>query len=155
MEQELPSLAYQRAKLFRPKHADIIYAYNILNRYVFDNQLVRPEITQGRVKTAWAFCSWELKEQASGSHTYIRLSDKWFCPQWFMNTLVHEMVHQYQWDIYRWDHEEYYGRKMNDASGAHGPSFYMWRERAEHYGLNLKRYHRQMKWFKFQDFNKC
>jgi hypothetical protein len=81
--------------------------------------------------------------------------DKWYCPQWFMNTLVHEMVHQYQWDVYRWDHLEWYGREIHTQSRGHGPSFHVWREQCEYYGLNLKTTHRIKKWFKYQDFRRC
>lgn len=155
MEQPLPSITYQRRKLFRPRYADINYAYNIINKYVFNGALVKPDITQRRMVKAWGFCSWEDLEQKSGSWTTIHLSDKWFCPQWFMNTLAHEMVHQYQWDHYRWEHLDYHGKPMFEGSGAHGPSFYMWRDVFDYYGLNLKRHHRMKKWFKYQDFNKC
>lgn len=155
MEQPLPSITYQRRKLFRPGYADINYAYNIINKYVFDNQLTKPSITQRQLKKTWGFCAWEWDEQESGSWTNIHLMDKWYCPQWFMNTLAHEMAHQYQWDIYRWDHQDLYGKDIPQGSGAHGASFYMWRDRFEHYGLNLKRYHRMKKWFKYQDFTRC
>lgn len=155
MEQPLPSITYQKRKLFRPSYTDINYAYNIINKYVFDNQLIKPKITKRVIQQAWGFCSWEDTEQKSGSHTNIHIYDKWFCPQWFMNTLAHEMVHQYQWDIYRWDHQEYHGREMSKFGGAHGPSFYMWRDRFDHYGLNLKRWHGQKRWFKHQDFTRC
>ena len=81
--------------------------------------------------------------------------DKWFCPQWFMNTLAHEMVHQYQWDHYRWDHLELHGKEMHVNSGGHGPSFYEWRDQFEYYGLNLKISFGQKRWFKHQDFTRC
>ena len=155
MEQPLPSITYQRRKQFRPSYADIDYAYKILNRYVFDNQLKKPEIIQGTIKKAWGYCQWQLEEQASGSWCTIKLMDKWYCPQWFMNTLVHEMVHQYQWDIYRWDHLESYGREIHTRSLGHGPSFHVWREQCEYYGLNLKTHHRMKKWFRYQDFTRC
>lgn len=155
MEQPLPSITYQRRKMFRPRHADINYAYNIINKYVFNSALVKPEIVQRRMVKAWGLCSWEELEQKSGSWTNIHISDKWYCPQWFMNTLAHEMVHQYQWDVYRWEHLDYHGKPMFEGSGAHGPSFYMWRDVFDHYGLNLKRHHRMKKWFKYQDFTKC
>jgi hypothetical protein len=80
--------------------------------------------------------------------------DKWFCQQWFIQTLAHEMVHQWQWDIYRWEKLDR-GEETFTGSGAHGPSFFTWRERFDYYGLNLKRYHRMKKWFLYQDFNKC
>jgi len=155
MEAPLPSLTYQRRKQFRPSNADINHAYSIINRYVFDNQLTRPAIYSRTIQKAWGFCSWEDKKQPSGSWTDIHIYNKWFCPQWFMNTLAHEMAHQYQWDIYRWDHLDYHGRPMFEGSGAHGPSFYMWRDRFDYYGLNLKAWFGQKRWFKHQDFTKC
>lgn len=155
MATPLPSITYQRRKQFRPNDMDVMYAYGILNRYVFDNALRKPEITQGILRKAWGMCNWETKRQYTGSWCSIRLSDKWFCPQWFMNTLAHEMVHQYQWDVYRWDHLGTYGKEMFTGSGAHGPSFYAWRERFSYYGLNLKIAHGQKRWFKHQSFDKC
>jgi hypothetical protein len=71
-----------------------------------------------------------------------------------MNTIAHEMVHQYQWDVYRWELAED-GRQIYMNSGAHGPSFYMFRDRFEHYGLNLKISFGQKRWFKHQNFSKC
>jgi hypothetical protein len=95
------------------------------------------------------------EQQANGSWCSIRLMDKWFCPQWFMNTLAHEMVHQYQWDHYRWEHLDYYGKPMFEGSGGHGPSFYAFRDRFEHYDLTLKISFGQKRWFKYQDFTRC
>ena len=155
MEAELPSLTYQRRKLFRPGPDEVIYAYNILNRHVFDNALKRPDIHVKSIRKAWGHCRWFYNKQPSGSYCVISLMDKWFCSQWFLNTLAHEMVHQYQWDIYRWEHLDLYGRPMYEQSGAHGPSFYAWRDRFADYGLNLKISHGQRRWFKYQDFTKC
>jgi hypothetical protein len=155
MEAPLPSITYQRRKQFRPGPADITYAYNIINRHVFKSQLQMPKITVGRVGRAWGTCQWHYNELKSGSYCELWLADKWYCPQWFMNTLAHEMVHQYQWDVYRWDHLDYYGKEMATESHGHGPSFFAWRDEFEYYGLNLKSWFRQRKWFKFQDFTKC
>lgn len=155
MQADLPSLTYQRKKLFRPNPADVVYAYNIINRHVFHNQLVRPEIRIGRINKAWGVCRWHDREQYTGSSCDLILSDKWFCQQWFINTLAHEMVHQYQWDVYRWDYQEYFGRDIHQNSGGHGPSFFMWREEFDYYGLNLKSWFRMKKWFKYQNFSKC
>ena len=154
MSEPLPSITYQRRKSFRPSNADVTYAYNIINRYVFDGQLRQPTIQQRTLRKAWGYCNW-LDEYKNGTSCHISLMDKWFCSQWFLNTLAHEMVHQYQWDIYRWEHLDLYGRPMYEKSGAHGPSFYAWRERFEYYGLNLKISFGQKRWFKHQDFTKC
>jgi hypothetical protein len=155
MEQPLPSITYQRRKSFRPSDSDVNYSYNLLNRYLFDNQLSKPKITQGRLIKCWGVCEWFPIQQKFGTYCTIKLSDKWFCQQWFMNTLAHEMVHQYQWDIYRWEHIDYFGKDIYQNSGGHGPSFYMWRDRFETYGLKLKISFGQRRWFKHQDFYKC
>lgn len=151
MEAPLPSITYQRRLQFRPSYDEINYVYNICNRYLFDNRLKQPYIEQGSRRQTWGFCSWEKEKQETGSHCIIKLSDKWFCPQWFVQTLAHEMVHQYQWDITRF--EDYDGRMPE--SGAHGPSFFMWRDRFDYYGLRLKTSYGRKRWFTHQDFRKC
>ena len=155
MGQPLPGLTYQRRKSFRPSNADFLYAYNILNRHIFNSKLRLPDYRLGTIRKAWGICEWHNNEQKNGSFCSIRLSDKWFCSQWFLNTLAHEMVHQYQWDIYRWEHLDYYGKPMYELSGAHGPSFFEWRDQFDYYGLTLKKSFGQRRWFKHQDFTKC
>jgi hypothetical protein len=152
MSLELPPITYQRRLMYRPSYADINYVYNICNRYLFDNQLRRPKIVQGTRRQTWGFCLWEDEEQHNGSYCTIHIMDKWFCPQWFVQTLAHEMVHQWQWDIGRY---EGYPASHNPDSGAHGPSFFLWRERFDHYGLHLKRSYGMKRWFKHQDFTRC
>ena len=149
MATPLPGITYQRRKSFRPADADIIYAYNIINKYVFDGVLRRPSLQQGTLRKAWGYCSWEHEEQQNGSWCKIQIMNKWFCPQWFMNILAHEMVHQYQWDVYRWQHG------IPENSGGHGPSFFEWRDIFTHYGLTLKTSFGQKRWFKHQNFNHC
>ena len=155
MELPLPSITYQRRKQFRPGIEDVIYSYNILNKYIFENALRRPVINQKQLQKCWGLCHWLFPKQKSGSYCQISINDKWFCPQWFLNTLAHEMVHQYQWDIDRREYMDYYGREMYTDSGGHGPTFYAWRDRFEFYGLTLKLSYGQKRWFKFQDFTKC
>lgn len=149
MEAELPSITYQRRKLFRPTYEDTLYAYKIINRHVFANQLRLPKITISQTQKCWGYCTWNKHLIENGSWCEIRLNDKWFCPQWFMNTLAHEMVHQWQHDIYRWDH------KLPENGGGHGPSFFIWREEFAYYGLTLKTAFGQKRWFRHQNFNKC
>ena len=151
----LPSITYQRRKLFRPTEYDVLYAYKIINYYVFDNQLRQPEIEIGQTYRYWGYCQWNDTKQYTGSYCKIKISDKWFCQQWFLNTLAHEMVHQYQWDIYRWEYQDAYHRNMDVRSGGHGTSFFIWRDIFEHYNLTLKTAFGQKRWFKHQDFRRC
>jgi len=155
MQAPLPSLTYQRRKSFRPDLDEVDYFYKKINYYVFDNSLKKPHIKLGTIKQAWGMCEWEDTLQSSGSYCNIRLSDKWFCPQWFVNTLAHEMVHQWQWDIYRFEYAEKHGKNIHELSGAHGPSFFSWRNCFTKYDLTLKISYGQRRWFKHQDFKKC
>lgn len=155
MQEPLPSRTYQRRKAFRPSLDETVEYYQLINYYVFNSSLKMPEIRLGTIKKCWGACYWEQEPDLSGSYCKIRLSDKWFCQQWFLNTLAHEMVHQWQWDIYRFEFESKYHRKMPAASGNHGPSFYSWRNKFAEHGLALKIAHGQRRWFKHQDFKKC
>lgn len=155
MAAPLPSITYQRRKLFRPTEADLLYAYKILNKYIFSNQLRRPLLELGQTQKCWGYCSWEKDRQYTGSYCKIKLSNKWFCQQWFLNTLAHEMVHQYQWDIYRWEHLDAFGKPFHTNSGGHGPSFFVWRDIFGDFDLTLKTAYGQKRWFKHQNFNKC
>ena len=150
MATPLPPVWVQRRKPFRPGIENVKYAYNIINKYVFDNELVRPEIKIGTLRKAWGWC-YGGTELVNGTYCNIKLMDKWFTPQWFMNILAHEMAHQYQWDILGPEREE----DGHEAIMSHGPSFFIWKDRFTHYGLHLKTAPRIRKWFKHQNFSKC
>jgi hypothetical protein len=128
MEAPLPTRTYQRRKLYRPGPDDVLYAYNIINRHVFDNQLVRPKIVVKQIKGAWGHCVWHNDYKDTWAHSVITLSDKWFCPQWFMNVLAHEMVHQWEW--------------LNNDNMTHGPQFFLWRQELSKFGIHLGRAYR-------------
>lgn len=162
MTAELPVVSKQKRLPFRPTQSQAQSLYRSINKYIFDNQLTMPDIVlKGNLRKCWGACNWELSRQKSASHgkrgtwCTIELMDKWFCPQWFCTTLAHEMVHQYQWDYYRWDHWEEFGREVNLTSAAHGPSFFAWRPIVAEFGIDLKTSHGMKRWFKHQDFRKC
>jgi len=151
MAAPLPSITYQKRRGFRVGPEDVKYAYRIINRYVFDNQLRMPEISTGITRDYWGMCIGNIHAQPTGSYCTIKLSDKWFCPQWFMNVVAHEMAHQYQWDIDRYDR----ATLGLEPIMSHGPTFFAWRDRFDHYGLTLKTANGQKRWFAHQDFHKC
>lgn len=161
MTAPLPTVSEQKRLPYRPEQWEVDALYRSLNKHIFENTLTQPEITLGTITKCWGMCNWHETRQKSaswgkaGTWCTIRLYDKWFCPQWFCTTLAHEMVHQYQWDVYRWQHLDYYGRPMFEGSGAHGPSFHAWRDRFAEFGISLKISHGQKRWFRHQDFNKC
>ena len=158
MNADLPNISEQKRLPFRPHPEQVDALYRAINRYIFDNTLTAPDITLYSLQKCWGQCQWldQRQKHASwgkqGTWCRIDLNDKWFCPQWFCTVLAHEMVHQYQWDIERFDNT---GFNICENSGAHGPSFFAWRDRFTHWGINLKTAHGQRRWFRHQDFNKC
>jgi len=161
MNAGLPGISVQKRLPFRPQPEEVDALYRAINRHIFDNTLTQPDITIGTLQKCWGRCNWEETRQKRGSHgkpgtwCKIELYDKWIAPQWFCTTLAHEMVHQYQWDIYRWNHLEWFGKEMHTDSGAHGPSFHMWRDAFHSWGIPLKQAHGQKRWFRHQDLFKC
>lgn len=151
MECALPSITYQRRRLFRVGPEEVKYAYKIINKYVFDNKLHRPPIEIGITRDYWGICEGLDYETGHNTYSKLKISDKYFCAQWFMNVLAHEMAHQYQWDIVTPAREQ---EGMQPVL-SHGPTFFMWRDEFEYYGLHLKTAHGQRRWFQHQDFNKC
>lgn len=153
MQQPLPNKTYQRRLQYRPELDEIDHYYDLINRLCFDEQLKPPIIVVGRLNLVWGYCFWEEDCQETGSYCWLRISDKWYCQQWFLNVLAHEMVHQYQWDVNRWHRKDTRYEKM--IRGSHGPSFFSWRSKFAEHGLYLKTYHNAKKWFKYQDFGRC
>lgn len=153
MDLPLPNISIQKRLYYRPSINEIMHVYDMLNYHAFDGQLNRPVIQMvPRCRKYWGMCMGTVtKNPAQGSYCKIRIMDKWFCPQWMVTTLAHEMVHQHQWDI------EGPIRESNgkDWLMSHGPSFFKFRNRlAEHY-IPLKTAHSIRCWFQHQDMFKC
>jgi len=152
MHLPLPKLTYQKKLMYRPVYQDVLHVYELLNESVFRNQLEVPEIIiKPYRKRYWGMCvgSWDV--HPSGSYCSIELMDKFYCPQWLVTILAHEMAHQHQWDI------ETKIRKKHGKSGlmSHGPTFFRFKEKLYKHGIPLKTYHNIKKWFKYQDMFKC
>jgi hypothetical protein len=148
MSFDLPSKTLQRRLPYRPDIDEVLYTYEKLNRYVFDRALKQPEITINSIQKAWGVCyGLEKIDINTGSNCKIRLMDKWFCIQWMVTTLAHEMCHQFQWDIYGPEREEIGKRWLM----SHGPSFLEHRTRLAEYNIPLKVSHSKRLWFKYQD----
>jgi hypothetical protein len=141
MSSPLPSISYQKRKLYRPSIKEVRYFYKILNYYVFDNKLSMPPIYLGICRKYWGMCIGSDQKTKPGTFCQFKLTDKWFCVQWLVTILAHEMAHQYEWDILR--------KQMT-----HRQSFFMWKAKLAKFNIHLKTYHVNKRWFKYQDFRK-
>jgi hypothetical protein len=153
MREPLPSIGYQKRLSYRTNVSEVVELYKIINQACFNNKLDMPEIeVTPRCRKYWGMCygSFEIVKYRK-TYCKIRLMDKWFCKQWLITTLAHEMVHQYQWDI-DGDKRESEGK---DRIMSHGPSFFAHREKLAKHGVSLKTGHGQKRWLKHQRFDKC
>lgn len=147
----LPCRSQQRRLPYRPSQREVHKMYDILNKEIFGGRLKRPEIQMGQLKKAWGWCQGNTHLYKSGSYCKIRLSDKWYCIQWFIITLAHEMAHQYQWDILGPKRTT----KGKDFLMSHGPSFFQHRNRLQRHNIPLKTAFRIKTWFAYQNFSRC
>ena len=152
MNLPLPSVYEQKRLIFRPSNRFVNYVYELINYEVFDNILHKPKLeTQSHRRKYWGMCIGNVHRSYTGSYCEIKLMDKWFCPQWFVTTLAHEMVHQYQWDILGPERQQ----QGKDWLMSHGPSFFQFREDLKCHHISLKTAHSQRRWFKHQNLFKA
>jgi hypothetical protein len=153
MYQELPPLGYQKRLCYRTDREEVVALWRLLNKEIFNGKLEMPLIeVMPRCRTYWGICFGSYtKIHGTKSKCKIRLMDKWFCRQWLITTLAHEMCHQYQWDVIG----ESRLKEGKEPLMSHGPSFFVYRNKLAKHGISLKRSHGMRRWFKHQRFDKC
>ncbi len=153
MSEPLPNIGLQKKLSYRPTKKEVKNLYNIINEEIFNNELppARLEV-KSHCRGYWGLCMAQgFNPKKKSSQCKIRLSDRWYCKQWLIDTLAHEMVHQYQWDIYSKERAV----EGKEPIMSHGPSFYKFRKQLAEYGIVLKRTSRTSLWFKYQTLSKC
>ena len=153
MQEELPSIGYQKRLSYRTDYDEVVYLYRLINHKIFNNKLIMPEIeVMPRCRKYWGMCFATVNMPTkTKSFCKIRLMDKWYCKQWLITTLAHEMCHQYQWD--RQGPKRL--REGKEPILSHGPSFFVFRDKLAKHGITLKNAHSRRRWFKHQNLFKC
>jgi hypothetical protein len=153
MDKPLPSKSAQRAKVYRPSVKEVKALYRLINREVFYGSLPMPKFELRRLHNVLGMCEGrEGPLRKTKSYCTIVLTDRYYCRQWFISTLAHEMVHQYQWDIY----SNIRVKRGQPRNMSHGPSFYVWRKKLKKFGIALKANSlREHHWFAKQDTKEC
>jgi hypothetical protein len=141
MQTPLPTISEQKRKPYRPNRRQVCEIYDLINHYVFKNNLRRPPIHLGPWKNVWGMCIGNLTSVRPGTRCSIKLVDRYYCVQWFVVTIAHEMVHQYEWDIL-------------DKDMTHRQSFFYWKDKLLNYDIPLKSYHNSVNWFHYQNIYK-
>lgn len=115
-------------KPFVATKQDVEMIWDALNRAIFRGVLVKPEKFIMVYDEDWPY--WGECEGLQRGHRYgphytkaIRLHKYWPNAKKFINTLAHEMVHQYEWE--------------QQGTMSHGKTFFAWEERLREYGIPL------------------
>lgn len=153
MNSELPTITYQKRLQYRTNIDEVSYLYNVINKHIFDEQLSMPLINiKSHCRKLWGKCYGNVnKVQGTNSYCDMLLMDKWYCRQWLIMILAHEMMHQYQWDILGEDRIKIGKEKLI----GHGPSFFILKSKYHEHGIPLKSFHKIKVWFKYQNLFKC
>lgn len=151
MQDPVPTIRQQKRLEYRLTLSEAKKTYRLINRDIFDNALAMPRIeVMARCRKYWGMCygSYEPVGEGKSMCEKIRLMDKFYCRQWMVTILAHEMCHQYQWDVL--------GPQRLEAGKerimTHGPSFFLFRDKMAEHGITLKKWHRRNKWFITQSF---
>lgn len=154
MQEELPSLSFQRRMLYRTSEKEVLALFRLINREIFNNKLPTPKFEiVSNCREYWGFCIGEDFDLADAyknkSHCLLRLSDKWYCKQWLIMMLAHEMCHQYEWDVIS-------KRRLKRGQTlilSHGPTFFLFKDKLAKFGIPLNRESLSKdKWFAYQEF---
>jgi hypothetical protein len=148
MSEPLPKISLQKKLAYRTNKHEVQELYNIINQEIFDNQLPLAKLqVKKNCRGYWGICLAEgFSIRKKRSQCTIRVSDRWYCKQWLITILAHEMAHQYQWDVYS---RERYKLGLEPIL-SHGPSFFVFKNRFKEHGITLKRVHKLSSWFKYQ-----
>lgn len=134
VQSELPPLSARKKFCYRPNIREVRRIYRLLNKYVFNDRLSCPPIALGICRGYYGACEGLADKTRPGTYCKIRLSNKWTSIQRMITVLAHEMVHQYQWDVYSVRRE----RQGLTNIMSHGPSFFEWKDRLAEFAIDLR-----------------
>lgn len=114
-----------RRQPIRVKRSTLEHIYDSINRAVFGGALKRPRIILSHTREYWGEIEVGNRGNQYGPrHTFcIRFAREWPNMKLVINTVAHEMVHQWEWE--------------RNANATHGQAFYAWNDRLANRGLRL------------------
>ena len=110
---------------FRPTIQDCREIWNNINRNVFNGELKMPSFRLVYTKAFWGECQGVLNDQ---TRVKMKINKSFLSKRLFINTMAHEMVHQWEW--------------LNNENMTHGPQFFLWRDQLANYNITLSRCYR-------------
>lgn len=109
----------------RPRHAQLQSIYDSINRAVFAGALSRPRIKLSSNPDFWGEIEVGYRTNRWGDRrTFcMRFARQFPSMKYMINTVAHEMVHQWEWE--------------RNSNITHGQAFYAWNDRLANRGLRL------------------
>ena len=130
---------YVRGDMFGPAYKpttdECQKVHNLLNKNVFDGMLKKTRFNIRNMGDVWAMCDGRFDIKSEKFFTeQILLHNKFPHKAMFVTAVAHEMVHQWQWEVYSAErHEQGKGFIMS-----HGPSFRKWKKALGKYLIPLR-----------------
>lgn len=110
---------------FRPTQSDCAEVFNNINRQVFYGELILPTFKLLYSSDYWGMCVGSWDDPAGCT---IHINKSFLSKRLFINTVAHEMVHQWEW--------------LNYEHMTHGNTFFVWRKPLAEFGITLSRLYR-------------
>jgi hypothetical protein len=110
---------------FRPTIQDCREIWSNINRNVFNGELKMPSFRLVYTKAFWGECQGVINDQ---TRVKMKINKSFLSKRLFINTMAHEMVHQWEW--------------LNNENMTHGPQFFLWRDQLANYNITLSRCYR-------------
>jgi hypothetical protein len=122
---KLKSLEYNNV-VYKPTRESAWEWFNILNEQIFSNKLTPVDditISNHKGDDVYAYYYYYTKDDPKHGETSISLLRKFKNEKFFVEILIHEMIHHFQ--------------HLYDEPSGHGPSFLAWRDNLKLRGLKL------------------
>lgn len=143
MQTPLPSKNKQRKMLYSPNIREVRNIWDMLNTEVFDGCLTKPSINLRSLPKEYGWCIGFIEEESGRHYSKLKLANEFFCVQWLVMILAHEMSHQYQWDvtsIYKPD-------ATVDEKMSHEGSFFCFKDKLALFDIPLQVHYNVNEWF--------
>jgi len=146
MRTPLPSVIDQKTKPYRPTLTELWHIFDLVNEYIFDNQLPKPIIEMKAIRY-YGKCTGLVETKHVLHHARLTLYPKYFCIQWAIMIMAHEMAHQYQWDVDGPDRIRSGKRPLL----SHGPTFFKFQKKLAQFGIPLRVKYCPVTWLQTQN----
>jgi hypothetical protein len=127
INQPIPEISEYAKMSYRPTSQKAYRIYHMLNEVIFENELSPCRLIVRDLRGVWGYAHAMIHNYKF--KTYIELTHKYPCEQFFVAVVGHEMVHQWQWEVVEPT------RNKKKYLAGHGKVFYKWKKKFNEHGI--------------------